>query len=192
MIKTLCKSFFALGVAVATLAGTSAKAEHFTFTSTLTSNNIPGKLALVGISEATPIDPTPFGASAGFASYQGLSSTDDLSNLDAVFSLTLTNVASNETKAFTVRVTGPVGQNSTAVSFLNNGPVFTPSDTTFTLGGTTYTLSGFRSAATPGDPRTGVFQFTVNASAVPEPASMAMLAMGGLGVLGAARRRRKV
>jgi len=37
-----------------------------------------------------------------------------------------------------------------------------------------------------------IMVFTTRSQAIPEPASMAMLAMGGLGVVGAARRRRKV
>jgi hypothetical protein len=150
------------------------------------SNNISGVLTLSDVDVVAPVDPMPFGADTAFASYLGTSATDDLSALSAVFSINFTDVESGESTTFEVNASGNVGQNATAVSFFG-GPDFGP-DISFVLGTTKYTISDFRAAA--GDGKTGTFAFTVNASAIPEPASMAMLAMGGLGLLGAARRRK--
>ena len=105
-----------------------------------------------------------------------------------VGSSTTGDVVVSGTIGGTVGVTGGASQSSLKVLSFNL------STTSLNLGGTTYTLAGvapFGTAPTVGDvPGTfGALPIHVTAS-TPEPASIALMGIGGLGVLGLIRRRR--
>ncbi len=102
------------------------------------------------------------------------------------FTVTFTVGAATKTVDFTGTYSGKIGDHSTNMSF--STPIASLSS--FTLGGALFTLSD--NSATPPAAGGGIGSFSVlvSAAAVPEPTSMALLGMGGVGAWGLFRRMR--
>jgi len=89
---------------------------------------------------------------------------------------------------FTGRISGSIGNNAVALNLLS----FVPTSTTVVVGTELYDVSfdatsGF---ASPGGKNVGGISLHVFARPVPEPGSLALLGMGGVGALGVFLRRR--
>jgi len=88
------------------------------------------------------------------------------------------------TVTLTGRIQGNLGDAASNLDFVN----FTPPPTT-AVGGALYSIS-FDGFASPGADQNGRLSLFVSARAVPEPGSIALLGMGGVGALGMFLRRR--
>lgn len=191
-MKLAFRSLLLAAAAVLTL-GTSSFADiMFDYTTTVvtpsggTTSNGGVTFTFAG-STGTNLDAS-FGAVAnyGSVSFTGTSGTFS-GSYD--FQVTFKDVSSGLTQVvdFTGTYSGSVNAGGSSNVIFSTA---TPSVSAFTLGGSNYMLSHNQSSSPQlgGTGNAGTFSVLVTASSVPEPASIALLGMGGFGAIGLFRR----
>jgi len=110
-----------------------------------------------------------------------------LFNFTYTLTITGTTTPGTGTTTLTGQISGTMGENATNLAVLNFAP---QSGVVTTSGGETYDVSTIAPAAVGGDNFTTLAAH-VTSRAIPEPGSLTLLGLGGMGVLGMLHRRRK-
>jgi len=197
----------ALTLGLAGLFGTapSAKAEFFDFTSTinggpsLTINTAGGNQIILSAlnSVGTPHNNATLGTDIVPLDVNANSNTGTVDTVNTTFTLTLLvtdfptlngatpspGTPNPATFTFNGTITGTIGDGSSLLDILSFAPQSGP------VAGENYTIS-YGAFAPPGLASDGRLTLVVRARAVPEPGSIALLGMGGVGALGMFLRRR--
>jgi len=98
-----------------------------------------------------------------------------------------TTIIGTGTLVLNGRISGTLGDGQITIDTL----VFAPTSASTTIGTDTVTVSYNGSFTFPGEGNNGALGVRIRASSVPEPASVAMLGLGGIGAMGLFRRSRK-